>query len=102
MNCTFCGQALTGKLDTFGDVGEEMCRSCWCNPLLWADLYGPWDAIELACSVCHKPMVLMGNPENAVTWTCPNCHTHHFHDYQHIGSDPDAWMDAIPTKHETQ
>lgn len=29
MNCICCNQPLTGNLDTFGYVGEEMCQACW-------------------------------------------------------------------------
>lgn len=29
MNCTICGKALTNGLDTFGDVGSEVCWDCW-------------------------------------------------------------------------
>ncbi len=29
MNCTCCQQPLTGGLDTYGDVGQEMCWDCW-------------------------------------------------------------------------
>ena len=29
MNCTVCDKALSGRLDTFGPVGCEMCWDCW-------------------------------------------------------------------------
>lgn len=29
MICMCCGKALSGGLDTFGDVGAEMCFDCW-------------------------------------------------------------------------
>lgn len=29
MNCTHCGKELTNGLDTFGDVGNEICQECW-------------------------------------------------------------------------
>lgn len=27
--CISCGATLKGGLDTYGDVGEEFCESCW-------------------------------------------------------------------------
>lgn len=27
--CTSCQKSLTGGLDTFGDVGQEMCWDCY-------------------------------------------------------------------------
>ncbi len=29
MNCSICGTPLSGGLDTFGDVGAELCADCW-------------------------------------------------------------------------
>ena len=29
MTCTCCGVALRGELDTFGDIGNELCEGCW-------------------------------------------------------------------------
>lgn len=29
MTCTCCQTPLTGGTDTFGQVGLEMCQSCW-------------------------------------------------------------------------
>jgi hypothetical protein len=29
MNCAFCGKELTGSIDTFGAIGQEVCQSCW-------------------------------------------------------------------------
>ncbi len=31
MRCTICNKPLTGKLDTYGDVGQEVCWTCWCE-----------------------------------------------------------------------
>lgn len=27
--CTRCGVELNGDLDTFGDIGNELCEDCW-------------------------------------------------------------------------
>lgn len=32
MNCTICGTELKNGLDTFGDVGSEVCQQCWIHP----------------------------------------------------------------------
>lgn len=29
LTCTICGMALENGLDTFGDIGEELCQECW-------------------------------------------------------------------------
>lgn len=29
MNCTLCEVPLTGGMDTYGDVGSEICYECW-------------------------------------------------------------------------
>lgn len=29
MNCIRCKNPLAGGIDTYGEVGEEMCQSCW-------------------------------------------------------------------------
>lgn len=29
MNCHMCGCELAGDLDTFGEIGEEVCQACW-------------------------------------------------------------------------
>lgn len=29
MNCSVCGKPLTNGLDTYGDVGAELCMDCW-------------------------------------------------------------------------
>lgn len=29
LKCTCCSEPLSGGLDTFGDVGREMCWTCW-------------------------------------------------------------------------
>lgn len=29
LTCICCGKPLTGGLDTFGDVGQEMCWNDW-------------------------------------------------------------------------
>lgn len=29
MNCTICGTELKNGLDTFGDIGSELCLKCW-------------------------------------------------------------------------
>lgn len=29
MNCTSCDKALTGGLDTYGEVGTEFCQECY-------------------------------------------------------------------------
>jgi hypothetical protein len=29
LTCTICGKELSGGLDTFGDIGEELCQDCW-------------------------------------------------------------------------
>mgnify|MGYP000923178092 CR=1 FL=1 len=31
LTCTSCGVALRGELDTFGEVDQPMCWSCWAN-----------------------------------------------------------------------
>jgi hypothetical protein len=33
MNCARCGQPLAGGLDTYGDVGDEVCQACWIKRL---------------------------------------------------------------------
>ena len=38
MECKLCHIELTGSLDTFGDIGEEMCQDCW---LEWCE--GWWE-----------------------------------------------------------
>lgn len=29
ITCIRCGKALTGELDTFGDIDNELCEDCW-------------------------------------------------------------------------
>lgn len=29
LTCTRCGVELRNELDTFGDVGDELCEDCW-------------------------------------------------------------------------
>lgn len=29
VKCTICGVTLKGELDTFGDIGAEVCEDCW-------------------------------------------------------------------------
>jgi hypothetical protein len=29
VKCTICGEPLNNDIDTFGDVGQEMCWACW-------------------------------------------------------------------------
>lgn len=29
LTCTHCGKELYNGLDTFGDIGDEMCQDCW-------------------------------------------------------------------------
>jgi hypothetical protein len=41
MTCTCCQTPLTGGPDTFGQVGLEMCQSCW-----WALLCDGDPALE--------------------------------------------------------
>lgn len=32
MNCKHCGKPLTGTLDTYGEVGGELCADCYFVP----------------------------------------------------------------------
>ena len=29
IRCAICGKALSGELDTYGEVGLPMCWDCW-------------------------------------------------------------------------
>lgn len=29
IRCCCCETMLTGGIDTFGDIGQEMCATCW-------------------------------------------------------------------------
>lgn len=49
LRCTICDALLTGDLDTYGDVGAELCIDCWYNlpeQLEPSEWYGmdEWDA----------------------------------------------------------
>lgn len=33
LNCSICGIALHNALDTYGDVGSELCETCWYDML---------------------------------------------------------------------
>lgn len=46
--CTCCHVALTGGIDTFGDIDAPMCWSCWSScvfdgepfdPLMWREIF---------------------------------------------------------------
>jgi hypothetical protein len=33
LHCSNCNVSLSGGLDTFGPVGEELCHSCFLSPM---------------------------------------------------------------------
>lgn len=50
LHCTCCHTPLTGGLDTYGDVGEEMCWECWSSFM---------DDTERATITSHQEIVDM-------------------------------------------
>lgn len=39
LNCVLCGIELTGEIDTFGLIGQEMCWDCWSSEQDYDDSY---------------------------------------------------------------
>jgi hypothetical protein len=38
LTCTCCGKPLTGSIDTYGDVGAELCIYCFLTPDFSGDI----------------------------------------------------------------
>lgn len=52
IECVCCDTELTGKLDTYGDVGEEMCKECYFT------MFDDWKAWKFGQGVPHDQMVM--------------------------------------------
>jgi hypothetical protein len=51
LHCRDCECALTGKTDTYGDVGEELCQWCY---LAQIEQYEYDIEKPIECIVCHE------------------------------------------------
>lgn len=78
MQCTFCGKPLSGGLDTFGEVGQEVCGDCNAEQMTDAEI-GQREA-----EARRKPCPSCGEWMYESIWEpglfhCPNCK--HWWDY---------------------
>lgn len=52
IKCTICDKALTGGLDTFGDVRFPMCQECyWSLSTAESD---PYKQLGIKCGTCRR------------------------------------------------
>ena len=82
INCTVCGKLLLGKLDTFGESGQEFCWEHYAALLIegeeeLADREAIRKEHEGKCPGCGADLSV-GVSEISVGRTCPNCGYHDF------------------------
>jgi hypothetical protein len=77
MNCICCETLLTNNLDTFGDVGQEMCWECWSGLLqdricrvfaLPQDIWG----LGLTTAVCTEADAAKSNSVRLLNESVPH------------------------------
>ncbi len=87
MNCTLCNVPLSGRLDTYGPVGDELCWACYSEHIL-----GEYEAqMELLnelntklganCKRCGALLKFGALLDDGVERTCPACG---YHDSLHV------------------
>jgi hypothetical protein len=72
IHCSICNTHLTGGLDTFGDVGFELCQACHVEQELEIEAdYQITLAAQKPCPVCGKPMTeIQVYPNLYHCWSC--------------------------------
>lgn len=65
MTCQCCGTPLTNSVDTFGDVGQEMCWQCWSG--LWGDRIWKWPLTDGAITKAVEASADVAK-QNAQRW----------------------------------